>query len=291
MNQDNQTSQQHQQLQSSFSVNEVQYPCAIIQNSQQNQVQSLGVNDVQYPCANIQNHQQHQVQSLGVKDVENPNADVEKMMCRGFIRKVYGIISFQLIITVSICGLTFFDDVKTFFVNYKAIFWVCLALNIAIIIPLVCFKSIARKVPVNYILLTLWTICESYMIAFVCTKYDPSVVLTAAAWTCAVTIAVSIYACTTKVDFTFLGAFLFASICLMLCFAIVLIFVNIRALHVIYCVLGVLVYSIYLIYDTQLVMGKFGIEYVMEDYIIAALMIYIDIIQIFLYILQMFGKK
>ena len=241
---------------------------------------------------NQDNHHLNHEQQQPYKDFEQQDGgDIQSMMRLGFIRKVYGIISFQLLITVSICSLTFFDNVNKFFVSNPAIFWVCLAFNIAIIFPLVCCKNIARSSPLNYILLTLWTICESYMIAFICTQYDPKIVITAAALTCAVTIAVSLYACTTKVDFTFLGAFLFAAVCLMLCFGIILIFVNIRALHVLYCVLGVLVYSIYLIYDTQLVMGKFGLEYIMEDYILAALMIYIDIIQIFLYILQMFGRK
>ena len=138
--------------------------------------------------------------------------------------------------------------------------------------------NIARYFPLNYILLTLCTICTSYIIAILCTLNDPKFFFSAAALTCAVTIAVSLYAFTTKVDFTFLGAFLFATVCLMLCFGIILIFVNIRALYVLYCVLGVLVYSINLIYFTQLEMRKFGLEYNMEDYILAALMIIIFVI-------------
>ena len=236
------------------------------------------------------NYNQNSNQPLNVKDDEYQGSNnVHHMMRLGFIRKVYGIICFQLMITVLLCGLTFISSVKTFYLNNVAIFWVCLGLSIVIVIPLICCKKVARTVPTNYILLTLWTICEAYMVATCCCFYDEKVVLCAASMTLAVTVAITAYACTTKTDFTFLGALLFMAVCLMFCLGIACIWV--RFLHTLYCVLGVLVYSIYLIYDTQLVMGKFGVEYMIDDYILAALMIYIDIIQIFLYLLQIFGKK
>ena len=49
-------------------------------------------------------------------------------------------------------------------------------------------------------------------------------------------------------------------------------------------------FGIYLIYDIQLVIGKFGREYEIDDYIFAALAIYIDIINIFSFILSLLGK-
>ena len=53
----------------------------------------------------------------------------------------------------------------------------------------------------------------------------------------------------------------------------------------------VVIYSIYLLYDTQLIMGKFGNEYSIDDYIFAALNLYLDIINLFLYILQILGAS
>ncbi len=127
------------------------------------------------------------------------------------------------------------------------------------------------------------------MVATCCSKYEPKVVIAAASMTCAVTLALTVYSFTTKSDFTFLGGMLFVSVVALMMFGIFAFIVP--ALHALYCILGVLLYSIYLIYDIQLVMGKFGLEYKIDDYILAALMIYIDIIQIFLYLLELFGKK
>ena len=58
---------------------------------------------------------------------------------------------------------------------------------------------------------------------------------------------------------------------------------------IVYNLFGVLIYSVYLIYDTQLVAGGKRYELSMDDYVIAALIVYLDIIMIFLYLLQMLG--
>ena len=55
-------------------------------------------------------------------------------------------------------------------------------------------------------------------------------------------------------------------------------------------VAGAVVFSLYLVYDTQLLMGgkhKYSIS--PEEYVFAALSIYLDVINIFLYILMIVG--
>ena len=44
--------------------------------------------------------------------------------------------------------------------------------------------------------------------------------------------------------------------------------------------------SIYIIFDTRLIMSKMSYD----DYIIAALLLYVDIINLFLYLLSIFGR-
>lgn len=58
-----------------------------------------------------------------------------------------------------------------------------------------------------------------------------------------------------------------------------------------YCGVGVLLFSIYLIIDTQLIMGGKSLELRVDEYALAALLLYIDIIQIFLYILQLLSNN
>ena len=99
--------------------------------------------------------------SLDVKDSSESEKEQEeiihKKMRLGFIRKVYGILSVQLLVTVILCWLSFNETVKTFMIESTGMFWLAMSLSIFLAIPLLCFKSIARKVPLNYfILLFSW---------------------------------------------------------------------------------------------------------------------------------------
>ena len=86
-------------------------------------------------------------------------------------------------------------------------------------------------------------------------------------------------------------------VCLaMLPIAIIGFFVGLQGLYVLYCCLGVLLYSLYLIIDTMMICGGKSmsgnnIQCSMDDYIIGALMLYLDIVMLFVYILRLLGSK
>ncbi|CAF2906183.1 unnamed protein product, partial [Rotaria sp. Silwood2] len=62
-------------------------------------------------------------------------------------------------------------------------------------------------------------------------------------------------------------------------------------LYTIYAGLGAVAFSIFLAVDTQLIMGGKRHEISAEDHVFASLMLYIDIVYIFLYILTLFGNR
>lgn len=51
------------------------------------------------------------------------------------------------------------------------------------------------------------------------------------------------------------------------------------------------IYSIYLIIDTQLILGGRKSELTLDNYVLGAAMLYIDIIQLFLQILKILGER
>lgn len=92
--------------------------------------------------------------------------------------------------------------------------------------------------------------CEGYLVALSASFYEPRIVLAAAFMTAGVVIGLTIYAWTTKTDFTVLGG-----MCWILSFAFTgfMIFVVIFRSHyltMVYCFIGVIVFGIYLIFDT-----------------------------------------
>lgn len=117
----------------------------------------------------------------------------------GFIKKVYGILSVQLTLTALFCLAAMNVSADT----QKAIFLNLPLVAIVIVTYLVTFCALVccglhRKVPVNYILLLVFTACVSFIVASVCIKYNPIVVFEAATLTAAVVIGITIYAFTTK---------------------------------------------------------------------------------------------
>ena len=63
------------------------------------------------------------------------------------------------------------------------------------------------------------------------------------------------------------------------------------ALYNFYCVIWAIIYGLYLVYDTQLIAGGKRFELSMDDYIIGALILYIDIVGLFLKLLQLLSRK
>ena len=51
------------------------------------------------------------------------------------------------------------------------------------------------------------------------------------------------------------------------------------------------IYSLYLIIDTQLIIGGRHIELSLDDYVLGAILLYVDIITLFIEILRIIGKK
>lgn len=102
----------------------------------------------------------------------------------------------------------------------------------------------------------------------------------------------TLFAFQTKWDFTVMGGVLFVALIVFMIFGIVAIFLPGKTMTLVYSSLGALLFSFYLIYDTQLIIGgkhKYSIS--PEEYIFAALNLYLDVINIFIYILSILGAS
>ena len=170
------------------------------------------------------------------------------------------------------------------------LFWVCLVVNIVLLYVLVYVRAASRKVPLNFGLLGLFTLTEAYMVSCVTSIYDPLTVFIAAVLTASIVVALTIYACTTKTDFTVCGGLLFTALMALIIASIFSIFFQNRIVQIVISAVSVIVFSIYLIYDTQLIIGNGELKLTVDDYIFAAMNLYLDIIRIFLEILRIVGQ-
>jgi FtsH-binding integral membrane protein len=132
----------------------------------------------------------------------------------------------------------------------------------------------------------IFTFCESYVVAYCCAAVrDPKLVLSAAFMTAGIVVALTLYAMTTKRDFTVMGGMMFVIGAAFIMFGLFG-FLFGPTVRLIYCLIGVVLFGAYLVFDTQLILG--GKRYAMDkdDYIFGAVILYLDIINIFLYLLQ-----
>ncbi|XP_029044564.1 protein lifeguard 1-like [Osmia bicornis bicornis] len=215
----------------------------------------------------------------------------EKSIRNGFIRKVYSILMCQLLITVSLISLFLYHrPTKMWAMAHPEMFWICFVATFVLIICMACCTSVRRKAPMNFIFLFLFTIAEGFLLAVAASTYNSEEVLLAVGITAAVCLALTLFAFQTKFDFTGLNSILFVALIIFMLFGIIAIIWSSKIMTLVYASIGALLFSIYLIYDTQMMIGgnhKYSIS--PEEYIFAALTLYIDVINIFLYILTIIG--
>ena len=88
-----------------------------------------------------------------------------------------------------------------------------------------------------------------------------------------------------------MGPYLFVVIICFMIFGFFAAIFRSNTANIVYACLGVLIFSMYLVYDTQLLVGGKKYQLSEEEYVFGALTIYIDVIQIFLYLLELFGRR
>ena len=52
--------------------------------------------------------------------------------------------------------------------NTKWLYWTCVAVTLTLCLTLFCFNQVARKYPLNYISLLIFTIGSSYILGGIC---------------------------------------------------------------------------------------------------------------------------
>jgi FtsH-binding integral membrane protein len=106
-----------------------------------------------------------------------------------------------------------------------------------------------------------------------------------------VVVALTLYAVFTRTDFTTLVGIIIVVVVCFSVFGILCLFGRDPVLYKLYCAFGAILAGICLIIDTQMIVGgEKNIEISMDDYVLGALILYVDVIRLFLYILRAMGS-
>uniref|UniRef100_A0A2P2I458 Protein lifeguard 1-like n=1 Tax=Hirondellea gigas TaxID=1518452 RepID=A0A2P2I458_9CRUS len=216
----------------------------------------------------------------------------EKSIRMAFIKKVMLILMAQLTVTFGIIAVfTLVEEVRVFTRETPGLFWGALVLSIVCLIALSCCGSLRRKHPLNMIFLGIFTVCEGFVLGCASASFTKDEILMAVGICVTVTFALTLFAFQTKIDFTMMGGFLFVGLIVLMLFGFLAIFFHDRITNIVYSSLGALLFSFYLVFDIQMMIGgnhKYSIS--PEEYVFAALNIYLDVINLFTYILSIIGN-
>jgi hypothetical protein len=118
------------------------------------------------------------------------------------------------------------------------------------------------------------------------------IVMEAALLTLSVVVGLTVYAATTSTDFTYLGAYLWVAMMIFSMGSMILYAFGIH--HSFFkAVIGVILFSAYLVWDTQMIMGGDDkrAQFDEDSYILAAVSLYLDIINLFINLLQILNDE
>mmetsp|Transcript_9822 Transcript_9822/g.14422 ORF Transcript_9822/g.14422 Transcript_9822/m.14422 type:complete len:157 (+) Transcript_9822:3-473(+) len=154
-----------------------------------------------------------------------------------------------------------------------------------------------REYPKNYIMLFGFTACTGILVGFASAVSSWQAVLLAVVTTALVFCGLSVYAWTTNADFTGYGGYLCAA-AMSLCFFSLIIGMcqlfgfPVRGMMVVYDFIGILLFSCFIVYDTQVIMGgTHKVQFDIDEYIFAALQLYLDIVDMFLFLLDLLNSR
>ncbi|KAI3370189.1 hypothetical protein L3Q82_024970 [Scortum barcoo] len=250
----------------------------------------------------------YQEATAGYAEMEAQFAWDDKTIRRTFIRKVYAILMVQLFVTVAIVGLfSFCVPVRFFIQTHPGLYMASYLMFFVTYIALSCCGELRRQFPWNIMFLVLFVNfehglhdgirveCSAVNVATFSSSsfYNTKSVVLCLGITALVCLSVTIFSFQSKIDVTSCQGVIFSLCMVMLLCAITISiavpFGYVPWLHAIYAVVGAILFTLFLAFDTQLLLGNKRYTISPEEYVFATLSLYLDIIYLFSFLLQILG--
>ena len=214
---------------------------------------------------------------------------------RGFVVKVLGQTCGMLTIAAAICGAGMVSSPETHAYlqgDGRWIFYASVILSFSIIFSFFCSPVLLYHVPQKYISLVVFAASIGVQCMYATFQYTTNSIILVAGLTASTTLVLALYARYTTRDFTACGGSLMAALWLLIAFGFLQIWFHDRALQILVGCSGSLVFSLYIVMDIQLIIGGGHLKkYELDDDVLASIGLFLDIINLFLYLLSLFGEQ
>uniref|UniRef100_A0A7S2MGN5 Transmembrane BAX inhibitor motif-containing protein 4 n=1 Tax=Helicotheca tamesis TaxID=374047 RepID=A0A7S2MGN5_9STRA len=218
------------------------------------------------------------------------SAEVDDRQIRhAFIRKVYLILAAQMLLTFGVCAvMTLHKPLQTYVLEQgMPLYWASVLVLFVSLFALFVYK---REYPINFLLLGVFTLAMSYSVGMITAMYDAAgysgTIIEAVFITATVFLVLTIFTLQSKWDFSFLGAGLGMGLWILLLWSILGIIFGFQTGYV-YALAGSVLFSGYIIFDTYMLAERHD----PQDYVVAAIELYLDIVNLFLFILRLLSES
>ncbi|KAF2279606.1 transmembrane BAX inhibitor motif-containing protein 4 [Westerdykella ornata] len=203
-----------------------------------------------------------------------------------FIRKVYAILTVQLLATAVVSGISMASDTyRKWIQTHQWMMWISL-IGTFVFLGLTFWKR--KSYPTNLLFLSGFTALEAYAISVIVSFTKSRIVLEAVIFTFGIFVALSLFACQSKYDFTSWMPYLFGGLWVLILFGFMAMWFPYNSkVELGYGIITALIFSGYILVDTQLIMRHYHVE----EEIAAAISLYLDIINLFLAILRILNSQ
>lgn len=197
-----------------------------------------------------------------------------------FVRKVYTILFCQIAFSAAV-ALVMSTDRISFWTHEHSGLMIIPMLGALVAMLLTFWKR--RSHPINLVLLGTFTALEAITVGSLISYFDSKIVLQAFVITTFVFLGLTLFTFQTKYDFSSMGNWLYMILLVFFFSGIVGIFIPFsKTTDLVFASIGVLLFSAYIVYDTQLLLKRLHVD----DYILASISLYLDVLNLFLSILR-----
>jgi len=202
------------------------------------------------------------------------------------VRRTYGLVFLSILVTMA--GTAFAVGQPTLLsavAQHPFIGILC------VFAPLIMAQRFARDFPRNIILTFVFAFVEGVFIApflYIAERNAPGVIAQAGALTFAAFGVLTLYALLSRRDFSAWGSFLMVGLVVLILASILNHFIGGVAGAMWISAVGVMIFSGLLVFDTWRIL-KSG-TYTQEDYVLATVSIYLDLLNMFMFIVSLLGN-
>lgn len=197
-----------------------------------------------------------------------------------FIRKVYSILFLQIAATTVVASFMRLDSARALLLAHS---WLIFVPLVGAIISMLALFAKRHSSPTNLILLGLFTVLEAIGLGAAVAFVNTVIILQALVLTALVFVGLTLYTLQTKRDFSGMGPYLGTALMVMIFSSFLTIFFPLsRTLDAVYAGFGTLIFSAYIVFDTQMICKHLS----PDDWVVACVSLYLDGVNLFINIVR-----